>query len=93
MLEDLETIDDDAEKFSVYFVKINDKRLAKSYGIEKFPALTFFRDEEMTLFEGAQIMITLMKIYMAQYIMFLFSNFRKFRRSSRRGGCVRIPDK
>ena len=63
MLEDLETIDDDAEKFSVYFVKINDKRLAKSYGIEKFPALTFFRDEEMTLFEGAQIMITLMKIY------------------------------
>ena len=53
MLEDLETIDDDAEKFSVYFVKINDKRLAKSYGIEKFPALTFFRDEEMTLFEGA----------------------------------------
>ena len=52
VLEDLETIDDDAEKFSVHFVKINDKRLAKSYGIEKFPALTFFRDEEMTLFEG-----------------------------------------
>ena len=52
MLEDLETIDDDAEKFSVHFVKINDKRLAKSFGIEKFPALTFFRDEEMTLFEG-----------------------------------------
>ena len=52
MLEDLETIDDDAEKFSVDFVKINDKRLAKTYGIQKFPALTFFRDEEMTLFEG-----------------------------------------
>ena len=52
MLEDLETIDDDAEQFSVDFVKINDKRLAKSYGIQKFPALAFFRDEEMTLFEG-----------------------------------------
>ena len=62
VLEDLETIDDDAEKFSVYFVKINDKRLAKSYGIEKFPALTFFRDEEMTLFEGARIVIALVKI-------------------------------
>ena len=52
ILEDLETIDDDAEKFAIQFVKINDKRLARSYGIEKFPALTFFRDEEMTLFEG-----------------------------------------
>ena len=56
VLEDLETIDDDAEKFAIQFVKINDKRLARSHGIEKFPALTFFRDEEMTLFEGKDLM-------------------------------------
>ena len=61
VLEDLETIDDDAEKFSVDFVKINDKRLAKSYGIQNFPALTFFRDEEMTLFEGIFKILCLIK--------------------------------
>lgn len=52
-LEEIESIDDDAEKFAVDFVKINDKRLAKAaYGIKKFPALTFFRNGEMTLFDG-----------------------------------------
>eukprot|EP00094_Tigriopus_californicus_P009562 TCALIF_09219-PA protein Name:"Protein of unknown function" AED:0.40 eAED:0.40 QI:0/-1/0/1/-1/1/1/0/681 len=51
-LEDLEGIDDDAEKFSVDFVKVNDKRLAKSYGVRRFPALTFFRNGEITIFEG-----------------------------------------
>lgn len=51
-LEDLESIDDDAEKFSVDFVKVNDKRLAKSYGVRKFPALTFFRNGEITIFDG-----------------------------------------
>ena len=51
-LDDLESIDDDAERFSVDFVKINDKRLAKSHGIKHFPALTFFRDGELTVFEG-----------------------------------------
>ena len=39
VLEDLETIDDDAKKFAIQFVKINDKRLARSHGIEKFPIL------------------------------------------------------
>ena len=50
VLDDLETIDDDAERYSVELVKINDKRLAKSYGIHNFPSLTFFRDGEMTHF-------------------------------------------
>ena len=31
-LDEIEGIDDEAEKFSVDFVKINDKRLAKTYG-------------------------------------------------------------
>ena len=42
-LEELEGVDDDAERFAVHFVKINDKRLAKSHGIKRFPALTFFK--------------------------------------------------
>ena len=51
-LEELENIDDDAEKHSVDFVKINDKRLAKSHGVKKFPALTFFQDGEITIYNG-----------------------------------------
>ena len=51
-MKKLETIDDEAEKFSVDFVKVYDKRLAKQYDINEFPTLTIFRDGEMTIFEG-----------------------------------------
>ncbi len=51
-LNELEHIDDDAEKHSVDFVKINDKRLAKTYGVRKFPALTFFQDGDITIYKG-----------------------------------------
>lgn len=43
VLAELEKIDDDTDSFGVDFVKINDKRLAKQYGIKNFPALTYFR--------------------------------------------------
>lgn len=43
VLDELEKIDDDTDSFGVDFVKINDKRLAKQYGIRNFPALTYFR--------------------------------------------------
>ena len=49
---ELETIDDDAEKSNIKFVKINDKRFGKSFGIKKFPALSFFRDKNIVLYEG-----------------------------------------
>lgn len=52
MLEELEKIDDDTDTFGVDFVKINDKRLAKQYGITKFPALTYFREKEPIIYEG-----------------------------------------
>lgn len=51
-LAELEHIDDDAEKHSVDFVKINDKRLAKTFGVKKFPALTFFQDGDITIYKG-----------------------------------------
>ena len=51
-MKQLETIDDDAEKFSVDFVKVIDKRLAKQYHVQTFPTLTMFRDGEMTPFIG-----------------------------------------
>ena len=43
VLAELEKIDDDTDSFGVDFVKINDKRFAKQYGIKNFPALTYFR--------------------------------------------------
>ncbi|KAJ9596073.1 hypothetical protein L9F63_012741 [Diploptera punctata] len=52
VLEELEKIDDDTDTFGVDFVKINDKRLAKHYGIKTFPALTYFREKEPIIYEG-----------------------------------------
>ncbi|XP_057665660.1 uncharacterized protein LOC130899613 isoform X2 [Diorhabda carinulata] len=52
VLLELEQIDDDTDSFGVDFVKINDKRLAKQYGITKFPALTYFREKEPIIYEG-----------------------------------------
>jgi len=52
VLAELEKIDDDTDSFGVDFVKINDKRLAKQYGIKNFPALTYFREKEPIIYEG-----------------------------------------
>lgn len=52
VLEELEQIDDDTDSFGVDFVKINDKRLAKQYGIKNFPALTYFREKHPIIYEG-----------------------------------------
>ena len=48
----MEIIDDDAEKTGIQFVKINDKRLGKSLGIRKFPALTMIRDRQVFIYDG-----------------------------------------
>ncbi|XP_071438980.1 uncharacterized protein hlk isoform X3 [Hetaerina americana] len=52
VLAELEKIDDDTDVFGVDFVKINDKRLAKQYGIKNFPALTYFREKEPIIYDG-----------------------------------------
>ncbi|XP_012276468.1 uncharacterized protein LOC105697598 isoform X2 [Orussus abietinus] len=52
VLAELEKIDDDTDTFGVDFVKINDKRLAKQYGIKNFPALTYFREKVPIIYEG-----------------------------------------
>jgi len=36
----------------IQFVKINDKRLGKSFGIKKFPALTMIRNRDVFIYEG-----------------------------------------
>jgi hypothetical protein len=55
VLAELEKIDDDTDTFGVDCVKINDKRLAKHYGIKNFPALTYFREKEPIIYEGTYL--------------------------------------
>jgi hypothetical protein len=57
VLAELEKIDDDTDTFGVDFVKINDKRLAKHYGIKNFPALTYFREKEPIIYEGKYLQL------------------------------------
>ncbi|GBM37136.1 hypothetical protein AVEN_205580-1 [Araneus ventricosus] len=42
-LEELEYIDDDAEAEGIHFVKIEDEKLGRSFGVYSMPALIFFR--------------------------------------------------
>lgn len=56
VLAELEKIDDDTDHFGVDFVKINDKRLAKQYGIKNFPALTYFREKEPIIYDGELVL-------------------------------------
>lgn len=42
-LEEVEKIDDDAEAENIHFVKIEDEKLAESFGVYSMPAVVFFR--------------------------------------------------
>ncbi|KAF2367458.1 Thioredoxin domain [Trinorchestia longiramus] len=52
VLAELEDIDDDTARFGVHFVKVADKKLARSHGVKTFPALTYFRNSEPIHYEG-----------------------------------------
>lgn len=75
VLEELEKIDDDTDTFGVDFVKINDKRLAKQYGITKFPALTYFREREPIIYEGNNnFIMTKFKFFVCNFKIDYFYN-------------------
>ena len=52
VLKELENIDDDTDKFEIIFVKVNDKKLAKQYGVASFPALVYFRNKAPVIYNG-----------------------------------------
>ncbi|XP_054164277.1 uncharacterized protein LOC128961959 isoform X2 [Oppia nitens] len=52
ILDELEKIDGEADKYGVEFVKNSERAAAKKYGITQFPSLVYFRHRESTLFEG-----------------------------------------
>ncbi|KAK7069268.1 hypothetical protein SK128_025944 [Halocaridina rubra] len=52
VLKELENIDDDTDDLDITFVKIRDGRYAKKYGIQKLPALVYFRRRFPSIYRG-----------------------------------------
>ncbi|KAI1286795.1 Protein disulfide-isomerase A5 [Halotydeus destructor] len=53
VLKELENIDDDCDKYDIPFVKIDDDRLAKEYGVlDELPLLVYFENKLPTVYEG-----------------------------------------
>jgi hypothetical protein len=52
ILEELEKIDDDADRYGVSFVKTSERGAAKKHAITTFPTLVYFRNKEPTIYEG-----------------------------------------
>ncbi|KAJ6215940.1 hypothetical protein RDWZM_010440 [Blomia tropicalis] len=52
ILEELEKIDDDANKYGVEFVKNSERAASKKYGINTFPTLVYFRHGEPSTYDG-----------------------------------------
>lgn len=88
VLAELEKIDDDTDNFGVDFIKINDKRLAKKYGIKNFPALTYFREKEPIIYEGESAHLPANQLY-CPLSNALFANFSLSQLSVRGIWCER----
>ena len=54
VLTEIENIDDDADKAGIKFVKLDDKTIAKEYGVFALPAILFFRlgSKDPVIFAG-----------------------------------------
>lgn len=52
ILEELETIDDDTDKYGIQFVKSNDVKLAHEIGIFAFPALVYYETGVPIMYDG-----------------------------------------
>ncbi len=52
MLQQLENIDEDADKAGIAMVKVSDEALAREFGIETLPALLYYRNKVPLLYDG-----------------------------------------
>ena len=52
VLEELEKIDDDCDKHGIQFVKIDDKKAAKEYGIDHIPGIVYFEKQVPNVYDG-----------------------------------------
>jgi len=51
-IKQLEQIDDDADAVGVMFVKTNEADFAAEYGIESFPAILYFENQQPSIYDG-----------------------------------------
>jgi len=52
VLAELENIDDDCDKNGIAFVKIDDDKEAKEYGIDQLPAVLYFEKKIPHIYDG-----------------------------------------
>ena len=52
VLEGLERIDQETDNLDIVFVKVNDHRYAKKYGVNRLPALVYFRRKFPSIYRG-----------------------------------------
>jgi len=52
VLKGLEKIDQEADALDITFVKVNDHRYAKKYGVNKLPSLVYFRRKFPSIYRG-----------------------------------------
>ena len=52
VLGELEKIDDDCDRHGIQFVKIDDTKVAKDFGIDTVPAIVYFEKKIPNLYDG-----------------------------------------
>ncbi|XP_022120611.1 uncharacterized protein LOC110996995 isoform X3 [Pieris rapae] len=52
VLEELEKIDDDCDRHGIQFVKIDDKKAAKEFGIDDVPSIVYFEKQIPNVYDG-----------------------------------------
>lgn len=52
VLEELEKIDDDCDKHGIQFVKIDDAKAARDYGIDSIPSIVNFEKQIPNVYDG-----------------------------------------
>lgn len=52
VLEELEKIDDDCDKHGIQFVKIDDAKAARDYGIDTIPSIVNFEKQIPNVYDG-----------------------------------------
>ncbi len=51
-LENLEKIDEKADRLGIAFVKVNDLELVDEYGLKEMPSIVYYRHAAPILYEG-----------------------------------------
>ncbi|WP_407809629.1 hypothetical protein, partial [Staphylococcus aureus] len=51
-LQELEKIDDDTDRHGIHFVKTDDIKLAKDFGVTSLPSLVYFEEKIPSIYQG-----------------------------------------